>query len=111
MNLKNASDRRGEGKGKSVIKCWGDEIHGFRERLDLRVPEVTVGTCRQLCQIVRSTEGAVEGSGLYPESIRQAPQLLFVFIFFLFLNFESMITHLQETWKIQSKVTYGSTTH
>ena len=26
-----------------------------------------------------------------------------------FLNSESMITHLQETWKIQNKVTYSST--
>ena len=28
---------------------------------------------------------------------------------FFFLNYESMITHLQEPWKIQSKVTYHST--
>ena len=28
---------------------------------------------------------------------------------FLFSNYESMITHLQETWKIQFKVTYSST--
>ena len=27
----------------------------------------------------------------------------------LFLNYESTVTHLQETWKIQNKVTYGST--
>ena len=30
-------------------------------------------------------------------------------IFFYFLNYESMITHLQETWKMQHKVTYSST--
>ena len=32
-------------------------------------------------------------------------------IFFLlsFLNYESMITQLQEIWKIQNKVTYSST--
>ena len=30
-------------------------------------------------------------------------------IFFLnFLNYESMVTHLQETWKIQNKITYSS---
>ena len=28
---------------------------------------------------------------------------------FNFLNYLSMITHLQETWKIQNKVTYSST--
>ena len=28
---------------------------------------------------------------------------------FCFLNYESMITHLQETWAIQNKVTYSST--
>ena len=28
---------------------------------------------------------------------------------FIFLNYESMMTHLQETWKIQNKVTYSST--
>ena len=26
-----------------------------------------------------------------------------------FLNYECMITHLQETWKIQNKTTYSST--
>ena len=26
-----------------------------------------------------------------------------------FLNYENMITHLQETWKIQNKITYSST--
>ena len=26
----------------------------------------------------------------------------------IFLNYESMITHLEETWKIQNKVTYSS---
>ena len=25
---------------------------------------------------------------------------------FLFLNYESMITHVQESWKIQNKATY-----
>ena len=38
--------------------------------------------------------------------------LLFSFFFFLlfyFLNYESMITHLQETGKILNKVTYSST--
>ena len=33
---------------------------------------------------------------------------LFLFLFYL-LNYKSIITHLQETWKIQSKVTYSST--
>ena len=33
------------------------------------------------------------------------------FFFFSFLNYESMITHLQEMWKIQNKVTYSSTTY
>ena len=33
---------------------------------------------------------------------------LFDFLFFIFLNYES-ITHLQETWKIQKKVTCSST--
>ena len=28
---------------------------------------------------------------------------------YYFLNYESMLTHLQETWKIQKKVTYSST--
>jgi len=28
-----------------------------------------------------------------------------------FLNYEKMITHLQETWKIQNKVTYSSTVY
>ena len=32
----------------------------------------------------------------------------FFFFFLIFLNYESMITHLQETWKIQNKVTYSS---
>ena len=31
------------------------------------------------------------------------------FFLFLFFNYESMITHLQETWKIQNKVTYSYT--
>ena len=35
---------------------------------------------------------------------------LFSFLFY-FLNYDSMITHLQETWKIQNKITYiGSST-
>ena len=29
--------------------------------------------------------------------------------YFYFLNYENMITHLQEFWKIQNKVTYSST--
>ena len=29
--------------------------------------------------------------------------------FFIFFNYESRITHLQDTWKIQNKVTYSST--
>ena len=33
---------------------------------------------------------------------------LFLFFFICFLNYEGMITHLQETWKIQNKVTYCS---
>ena len=34
----------------------------------------------------------------------------FLFCFSLyFLNYESMITHLQKTWKIQNKVAYSST--
>ena len=32
-----------------------------------------------------------------------------LFAFFYFLNYESMITQLQETWKIQNKVKYSST--
>ena len=34
---------------------------------------------------------------------------IFCRFLFCFLNYENMITHLQETWKIQSKVTYSST--
>ena len=34
---------------------------------------------------------------------------IFLFLFY-FLNYESMITHFQETWKIRNKVTYSSTT-
>ena len=30
------------------------------------------------------------------------------FPLFYFLNYESMITHLKETWKIQKKVTYST---
>ena len=29
--------------------------------------------------------------------------------YFYFLNYENMIIHLQETWKIQNKVTYSAT--
>ena len=28
--------------------------------------------------------------------------------FFYFLNYESVITHMQETWEIQNEVTYSS---
>ena len=35
-------------------------------------------------------------------------QFFFFFLFYL-LNYKSIITHLQETWKIQNKVTYSST--
>ena len=31
------------------------------------------------------------------------------FINVIFLNYENMITHLQETWKILNKVTYSFT--
>ena len=34
---------------------------------------------------------------------------LFILFYFYFLNYGSMITHLQKTWKIQNKVTYIST--
>ena len=34
---------------------------------------------------------------------------VFPSFWFSFLNYECMITHLQETWRIQSKVTYSST--
>ena len=34
---------------------------------------------------------------------------LWSFSLFYFLNYENMITHLQETWKIQNKVTHSST--
>ena len=34
---------------------------------------------------------------------------IFLFSLFHFLNYESMITHLQETWKVQNKVTYSPT--
>ena len=30
---------------------------------------------------------------------------------FNFLNYESMIIHLQETWKLQNKITYSSTVY
>ena len=37
-------------------------------------------------------------------------EMYFLFLNILyFLNYESMITHLQETWKIHNKVTYSST--
>ena len=32
-----------------------------------------------------------------------------LFFIFIFLDYESMITYLQEVWKIQNKVTYSST--
>ena len=35
-------------------------------------------------------------------------QFFFFFLFYL-LNYQSIITHLQETWKIQNKVTYSCT--
>ena len=94
LNLKNATERREESKGKSVIKCWGlwnSWIQGAMKLMDSGAAgsqgprRVTEGTCRQLRQIIRSAEGAVEGSGLCPESIRQAPLLLFVFFFFFYI--------------------------
>lgn len=41
----------------------------------------------------------------------QHPQVssLVVFAVCLFFNYESMITHLQEMWRIQNKVTHSST--
>ena len=36
---------------------------------------------------------------------------LFFFFFVCLFNYESMIKHLQETWKIQNKVTYSATVH
>ena len=47
-------------------------------------------------------------TGPYQNSSQEA---IFFFFSFFFLNYESMITHLQETWKIQNKVTYSSTIH
>ena len=38
----------------------------------------------------------------------QEKDFLFLKILY-FLNCGSMITHLQETWKIQNKITYSST--
>ena len=35
--------------------------------------------------------------------------VIFLSVTFYFLNYENMITHLQETWKIQNKVTHSST--
>ena len=32
-----------------------------------------------------------------------------IFNFSYFSNYENIITHLQQTWKIQNKVTHGST--
>ena len=43
---------------------------------------------------------------------RENAKKIYYFVFFLsfyFLNYENMVTHLQETWKTQSKVTYSST--
>ena len=34
---------------------------------------------------------------------------LFLAFFFIFLNSENMLTHLQETWKLQNRVTYRFT--
>ena len=44
-------------------------------------------------------------STIYKEAL-EANLFKYMFIFF---NYESMMTHLQETWKIQNKVTYSST--
>ena len=33
----------------------------------------------------------------------------FFLFLFQFLNYESMITYLQKTWKVENKVTYSST--
>ena len=35
---------------------------------------------------------------------------IFLFLINIFLNYQSMITHLQETWKIQNKVPLYITT-
>ena len=35
----------------------------------------------------------------------------YFFEFFIFFNYESMMTHLQETGKMQDKVTYSSTSY
>ena len=40
---------------------------------------------------------------------RGSMDLICACFFFSFLNYESMITHLQKTWKIQNKVAYSST--
>ena len=48
--------------------------------------------------------GAVEA--LYTREVLEANPFQYMF---MFLNYESMMTHLQETWKIQNKVTYSST--
>ena len=47
-----------------------------------------------------------------PTSLRlQDQRKIYFFFFFLFyvLNYESMITQLQESWRVQNKVTYSST--
>ena len=36
-------------------------------------------------------------------------KFFFEYFFFNFFNYESMITYLQETWNIQTKVTYSFT--
>ena len=36
-------------------------------------------------------------------------RLISLQLILIFLNYESMTTHLQEAWKIQNKVTYSST--
>ena len=48
----------------------------------------------------------------FKESPHCSPCSLSTVLHYLFLifNYESAITHLQETWKIQNKVTYSSTT-
>ena len=42
------------------------------------------------------------------ENERGEGEILF-FIVIAFFNYGNMITHLQETWKIQNKVAYSST--
>ena len=52
------------------------------------------------------------GSAVYTCILCPISFLLFMYPFlfpFYFLNYKSTITHLQEPWKIQNKVTYSST--